>query len=384
MNLKTQGFILLDVDVVALNNAGKSTTSNFDNAVATKKIFKNGRTYTYVSGQAWRYWWRETLKSNHDWDLSPITRDSKIAFTEANPFLYADDDVFGYMKAAKEVKRDDDGNPILDKKGKEEKEDVTVTRISPLKNSVIISVGSAKTVENWSSMARQEGDSVPYSKEEYSAIMKGMFSIDLFQVGTFASYNKTGFKNLTEKARTEASNFQAIEINDPFIKDKTGEPKKLIQLPKNIRLKRIADTLAALKTISGGAMQTNNMADVTPKFIILASMKSGNHPFSHVAKGEGMNNDKVLLNIEGIKEVLNDYKDLFQGTIFIGKRSGFMDEYNEELKTLATEFDGEDYEEEIEKDGKNEKVTMTKLKVVFTTVNQAIDQYCEQVKTQLV
>ncbi|TXH22437.1 MAG: type I-B CRISPR-associated protein Cas7/Cst2/DevR, partial [Chitinophagaceae bacterium] len=43
--LKTQGFILIDVDVVALNNAGKNTSSNFENAVATKKIRKNGRTY---------------------------------------------------------------------------------------------------------------------------------------------------------------------------------------------------------------------------------------------------------------------------------------------------------------------------------------------------
>lgn len=363
MNLKTQGFILLDVDVVALNNAGKNTLSNFDNAVATKKIFKNGRTYTYVSGQAWRYWWRETLRQNHAWELSPITREAKVAFTEANPFLYADDDIFGYMKAAKDVKKDDDGNPILDKKGKEEKENVTVTRISPLKNSVIISVGSTRTVENWSSMARQEGDSVPYSKEEYSAIMKGMFSIDLFQVGTFASYNKTGFKNLTEKGVTEASNFQAVEINDPFVKDKNGEAKKLVQLPQSVRIQRITDTLAALKTISGGAMQTNNMADVTPKFIVLTSMNSGNHPFSHIAKSEGMNNsDKVLLNIEGIKEVLNDYKEQFQGTVFIGKRSGFMDEYNEELKALETEFPN----------------------VKVLTVNQAIDQYCEQVKTQIV
>jgi CRISPR-associated protein Cst2 len=362
MNLKTQGFILIDVDVVALNNAGKNTTSNFDNAVATKKIFKNGRAYAYVSGQAWRYWWRETLKQNHAWVLSPITRDAKIAFTEANPFLYADDDVFGYMKAAKEIKKDDDGNPLLDKKGKEEKKDVTVTRISPLKNSVIISVGSTRAVENWSSMARQDGDSVPYSKEEYSAIMKGMFSIDLFQVGTFASYNKTGFKNLTEKAKNEASKFQAIEINDPFVKDKNGEAKKLLQLPQNIRIQRIIETISALKTISGGAMQTNNMADVTPKFIILASMSSGNHPFSHVAKSEGMNNDKAILNIEGIREVLNDYKDQFQGTVFIGKRSGFMDEYNEELKTLEMDF----------------------LNVKFLTVNQAIDKYCEQLKNQIV
>src|SRR5690606_33015699 len=85
MNLKTQAFILLDVDVVALNNAGKSTSSNFDNAVATKKIYKNGRTYTYVSGQAWRFWWRDALQKHFGWSVSPIIRDNKIAFTAADP-----------------------------------------------------------------------------------------------------------------------------------------------------------------------------------------------------------------------------------------------------------------------------------------------------------
>jgi CRISPR-associated protein Cst2 len=361
MNLKTQGFILLDVDVVALNNAGKSNSSNFDNAVATKKIYKNGRAYTYVSGQAWRYWWREALKMNHNWNLSPVTRESKIAFTDADPLQYADDDVFGYMKAAKDVVRDDDGNPVLDKKGKEQKEDVTVTRVSPLKNSVIVSVGAVSVAENWSSMARQEGDSVPYSKEEYSAVMKGMFSLDLFQVGTFSSYNKTGFKNLTEKLKAEAKDKGGKEINDPFVKTKSGEPQKLVQLAKDIRIQRVVDTVAALKTISGGAMQTNNMGDVTPTFIILSTMACGNHPFSHVAKSEGQRGEIALLNIEGLKEILNDYKEQFKGNIFIGKRSGFLDEYNDELKALEAEF-------------KNVKVL---------SVNQAIDQYCEQVKTQM-
>jgi CRISPR-associated protein Cst2 len=247
MNLKTQGFILIDVDVVALNNAGKSSSSNFDNAVATKKIYKNGRTHTYVSGQAWRYWWREALKVNHGWAMSPITRESKIAFTDANPIQYADDDIFGYMKAAKDVVRNEDGNPVVDKKGKEQKEDVTVTRISPLKNSAIISVSTANTVENWSSMARQLGDSVPYSKEEYSAIMKGMFSLDLFQVGTFATYNKTGFKNLTEKLKAEAIEQGAAEIDDPFVKSKTGAPQKLVQLAKDTRVQRTIDAISALK-----------------------------------------------------------------------------------------------------------------------------------------
>lgn len=351
MNLKTQGFILLDVDVVALNNAGKSTTSNFDNAVATKKISKNGKIFTYVSGQAWRYWWRDTLQKNHGWLLSPITRDSKIAFTDANPIVYADDDIFGYMKAVKEE--------ITGEDGKKKKVDATVTRTSPLKNSAIISVGAVRTAENWSSMARQEGDSVPYSKEEYSAIMKGMFSFDLTQVGTFATYNKTGFKNLTETLKIEALKSGAKEIDDAFVKDRKGNPQKLIRLDKTIRQKRIIETLKALKTISGGAMQTDNMGDVTPKFIILVTTTTGNHPFSHIVKNDGINNDKVLLNIKGIQEVLKDYEQEFVGTVYIGKRSGFMDEYQEELESLQSE------------------------KVRYTSVNQAIDSYCEQLATQL-
>ncbi len=363
MNLKTQGFILLDVDVVALNNAGKSTTSNFDNAVSTKKVFKNGRAYTYVSGQAWRYWWRDTLQKNHNWELSPITRESKIAFTAADPIKYADDDIFGYMKAAKDVIVDEEGKPLLDKKGKEQTENVTVTRISPLKNSVIVSVGSTRPVENWSSMARQEGDSVPYVKEEYSAIMKGMFSLDLEQAGTFSNYNKTGFKNLTEKLKEQAIANGATEIDDKFVKDGKGNAQKLVRLSKEIRTKRITDTFQALKSISGGAMQTNNMGDVTPKFIVLATTTTGNHPFSHIASSEGLNSDKVYLNIDGIKEVLKDYKLQIEGTVFIGKRSGFFDDYTTSLKEL--EALGDEYPT-----------------VKIGSINETIDNYCEQLKNQ--
>ena len=73
-NIKTQGFILLDVDVVALNNAGKTTSSNNENAVATKTIRKNGRSYVYASGQAWRYWWREALQKNVGWIKKFLTK----------------------------------------------------------------------------------------------------------------------------------------------------------------------------------------------------------------------------------------------------------------------------------------------------------------------
>jgi CRISPR-associated protein Cst2 len=352
-NLKAQGFILIDVDVVALNNAGKNTQSNFDNAVSTKRIYKDGKSYVYVSGQAWRYWWRDTLQKTFNWDLSPITRDSKIAFTAADPIKYADDDIFGYMKAATEE--------VKDEKGKIKKENITVTRVSPLRNSVLVSAGAVRPTENWSSMARQDGDSVPYGKQEYSAIMKGMFSLDLEQAGTFASYNKTGFKNLTEVLRKQALENGASEIEDPFLKDEKGNPYKLIRLSPAIREKRIGETIQALKNISGGAMQTNNMGDVTPKFVVLATLNSGNHPFSHIVSTCGKDNDIVELNIDALKEVLRDYQNNIQGNIFIGRRAGFFDDKADALKALAEEFPN----------------------VKILTINEAIDQYTEQLKKQL-
>lgn len=343
-NIKTQGFVLIDVDVVALNNAGKNTQSNYDNAVATKTIRKNGRSYVYVSGQAWRFWWRESLQKHFGWKMSPITRESKIAFTDANPIMFPDDDIFGYMKAPKGSKE-------------------TVTRVSPLKNSAIISVSSTTPIENVSSMARHEGAPVLFGKQEYSAIMKGMFSIDLAMVGTFSDYDRTGYKNLSKVLLEEAEKSDAEKIDDPFVLDGKGNPKKLIRLAKETRQKRASDTIQALKTISGGAMQSNNMADVTPKLIILVTTSTGNHPFSHVVKSYGEWEQNIEFNFDGLVEVLKDYKETFEGNIFIGRRSGFMDEIANDLKSLETMED------------------IPTVKVL--SVNEAIDQYCIQMKSQI-
>jgi len=143
-NYFVHGSILIDVDGASLNNWGSDATNTqgMDNTSAVKKVFKNGRMYAVVAGQAWRYWWRESLGLN-GWDLSPITRDKKVAFTEANPLEYADDDIFGYMRASKDEVKDKDGNIVLTggkgkNKDKPKMVDVTVTRVSPLKNSILM------------------------------------------------------------------------------------------------------------------------------------------------------------------------------------------------------------------------------------------------------
>lgn len=220
----------------------------------------------------------------------------------------------------------------------------------------MISVASIRPVSNWSSMARQNGDSVPFARQEYSAIMKGMFSLDVDMVGTFSDYNRSGYKNISETLKKKAINEGASEIADPF---GTG---KLVRLPLAIRQKRIVDTVLSLKNISGGAMQTNNMGDVTPKFIVLASMNTGNHPFSHIAISRGDRDERALLNITGLREVLNEYKENFIGKVFIGRRSGFFDDYDKELKELA-----DDYKDRIE----------------YLPVNAAIDKFSEQLKSQI-
>ena len=343
----TQGFILIDVDVAALNNAGSDPTTNLENAVAAKKISKNGKQYPYVSGQAWRYWWRETLKNDFNWEMSPITREKKIAFTEADPFKYSDDDIFGYMRAAKKI--------IVDSKtGKEKTENVTLTRISPLKNSALIAVAYNPIVQNWSSMSRHEGDAVPYGKDEYCAMMKGMFSIDLNQVGTFSMYGRTGFLNINETMKELFLNNGAIEIDDPIAKDSKGNPLRMVQLKKEIRLKRIQETILALKTLSGGAKLTTNLADVTPKLIILATLRSGNHPFSHLAKEEL---GKTIFSIEALIQIANDYRSQFDGKIYIGKRAGFMDELNSEF----------------------EKLVLGNNSFFYGSVNEAINKYVETI-----
>ena len=342
-----QGFVLIDVDVAALNNAGSDTSTSLENAVATKRIQKNGRQYPYVSGQAWRYWWRETLRNDFGWNLSPVIREKKIAYTEADPFQYPDDDIFGYMRAGKKEIADP-------KTGKTKSENVTLTRISPLKNSALIGVAYNPIIQNLSSMTRQEGDAVPYGKDEYCAVMKGMFSIDLDQVGTFSMSVRTGFCNINEAMKQVMLNNGAIEIDDPFAKDVQGNTLKLVRISKTERAKRVIETILALKTLNGGAKQTTNLADVTPKLAVLTIFKSGNHPFSHLAKEE---RGEAVFSLDALKEVLNDYKDYFEGRVYIGRRSGFMDELDEELSKLAKE----------------------NTTVVLGTVNEVIDQFVENI-----
>jgi hypothetical protein len=54
-----------------------------------------------VSAQSFRYWLRMGLETEPGtlWRAAPVRREGKIAYTDANPIEYWDDDLFGYMRA---------------------------------------------------------------------------------------------------------------------------------------------------------------------------------------------------------------------------------------------------------------------------------------------
>ncbi|HRR95722.1 MAG TPA: type I-B CRISPR-associated protein Cas7/Cst2/DevR [Candidatus Ratteibacteria bacterium] len=310
MSKIVNGFMLIDAPWSALNNAGIDVGERTDNAVKVKIIRKGRDVYPYVSGQAVRYWWRETLAQKFGWKLSPVERVQKVAYTSANPIDYDDDDMFGYMRAAKEE---------VEKNGKKQKIDVTVTRISPLKNSPLLSIYPQTPTNDFGVMARQkEGGPVPFEHEFYSVILKGIFSIDIENVGKFYEIEKSGYENMSPKL-IEHSKEMGLEHN---------EEEKFWKMPIDIRRKRIKEVILALPYLSGGAKLTEHLTDVSPKFLILAVLEGGNHIFMNVCDENG-------INFKALTQVIEDYKEEILSDVYIGKREGFLDDINKELDEFA-------------------------------------------------
>ena len=312
MTKNALGFVLIDAPHSALNMGQADPGAADENETPVKIIWRDGRPIPYVSAQAWRYWWRNTLESRFSWRMSPIDRQAKIAFTSANPFIYPDDDVFGYMRALKNA------------------EGGTLTRLSPLKTSPLISVLPQQPTSDFGVMSRHEGDPVPHQHEFYSTVLKGIFSLDLSSVGIFREVPRTGYKNLDERYTAKPEIQEAITKSQAI-----KEQEDTWTLPKTERISRAKETIGALPYLNGGAKLTLHLTDVTPKFIILAVISGGNHLFMNITSSD----PNKLINAAALKEVITDYKDSFLSDVFIGRQEGFQDALKEELENLRNELD---------------------------------------------
>ncbi|AAL81246.1 type I-B CRISPR-associated protein Cas7/Cst2/DevR [Pyrococcus furiosus DSM 3638] len=319
------GFVLIDAPHSALNMLGIDENLPDRNVTRVKTLRRGGNRYVYVSPQAWRYWWRTTLKEYFKWELSPLFREEKQVFTAANPIKYPDDDVFGYMRAYKK-------NNV----------NVTVTRVSPLKNTPLISVlpdRSSLTIDEGYA-SRHEGDPVPYSQEFYSTVLKGAFSLDLDLVGRFTTKNKAGYKNLLTRSdipkKGKAGEIvKEIEELEKLAREIGVEIKEEEWImPKEVRKKRAVETIKALRYLTGGAKQTQYHTDVTPKFFLGIIVNGGINPFiSGIVREE---KGEIILDAEALATRLEDFSEIIDSELFLGYDKGFVKELGLDIEALKS------------------------------------------------
>lgn len=322
------GLLLIDAPASALNNLGAIEGERYDNSTGVKIIRANDGIYPYVSAQSFRYWLRDTARAvNKNWKAAPIYREEKVAYTDANPIEWWDDDLFGYMRApskreSAKAKRDADTS----RAGETETKD-TITRVAPFRVSTLVSIAPTRPTSDFGVMSRHEGDPVPYEHQFYRTTLQGLFSLDLRQCGTFTYKNKTGFRNLDD-VRIKMAEEKGLEL----IVD-----EKAYRLPKQQRLERVMALFDAMAHLDGGAKQTQHYTDVSPVVVILAVTKGGNHIFGHVIKANGKGLPEF--NTEAMQEALRVFGDDLLSKVYIGWVRGYADDERAKVEALANEKD---------------------------------------------
>jgi len=291
------GAVLIEANGAALNNAGQAEGLRVENAIVVKQIRIGRLRFPYVSGQAWRRWWREVLYADFGWTPSEVTREEKSAYTKGDPIAYEEDDLFGYMAARKRKVAAG-----------------TNRRISPLKNSLLISVLPNVITNDFGHFSRNlppDTDIIPFEAEHYTTYLQGVFTISLADVGRFVVGEMADLSD--EILREHQAKLQQDQNNE-----------RVYWLPKSERIKRVQDVVRALARLRGGAHLARNLSDVTPVVVLVGFLNGGNAPFQRLFEPDE-NNERVLLNLTRLRSVLEDYKDrlLVEGNskaLFFGYR----------------------------------------------------------------
>ncbi|MGO8948891.1 MAG: type I-B CRISPR-associated protein Cas7/Cst2/DevR [Ktedonobacterales bacterium] len=320
------GLLVIDASASALNNLGNIPGDREDNSVGVKNIRTKEGYFPYVSAQAFRYWHRMTLQAQiADWKAAPIYREEKIAYTDSNPIIYWDDDLFGYMRAPSKresarTKREADTSRV-----NETETTSTITRAAPFRVSTLVSVAPVSITNDFGTMSRHEGNPVPHEHQFYRASLRGLFSLDLHASGTFSYRDKTGFRNLDDE-RVK----QAIERRLEHL-----EVEKSYRLPLAERVQRIQALFEGLARLEGGAKQTLHYTDVAPSLVILAITRGGNHIFNYVVGANAQG--KLEMKLEAWQETLRVFASELLSDVYIGWTQGYLDDVRKEFMGVVNQ-----------------------------------------------
>lgn len=289
----------------------------------------------YVSAQSWRRWLRSTFQQENpnephtelkSLDTNAKENTNKIG-TEMNPVNFAEDDVFGYMRAAKKQGKNKKIADEIEDLSEEEMEGVSdsqskkvktekveaVMRSSPFSSSILKSIR-----KDWSVVQYDEGfvhlkvgTPLPYKTEFYNTHLQGIFGLNYERLGIFRNGG------------------DRVELDKPFVTKFLGEgkvclvegEKDVYEITENKRRERAAMILKALAVLRGGAKQAQFGTDVSPKAIIVAGMNCGNLIFNDLfAEVDG----KPTIKIDALKETIDDYRNRIVTPIYIGIREGYL------------------------------------------------------------
>jgi CRISPR-associated protein Cst2 len=265
------------------------------NLVDVKKYKFNGVDYPYVSGQAMRYYWKESIRrliSTADYCVANVK--GETCGDIENCIL---DDLFGFMTTEK-------------KKGAQ-------TRVSPIKMSPamgLLSLNDNLTIDFLTRRKPQEevgelkGDIV--NVELAVNLYKAGFSIDVVKIGS-------------EEKIDPAKKKRGIEYGI------SGEKRK----------ERLLLALNAFKNISDFSKQARVLTDFTPDIILLSVQDRYNHLLQKALELKA--NNYIELNTVRLGEIISDLKksndSIFAGLLSgVFKNEGDIKKKLEELKTTVT------------------------------------------------
>jgi CRISPR-associated protein Cst2 len=269
---------LSKVSFSSLNGSDKEV----DNINPIKKItLSNGEELPYVSSQAIRRALRDKVEELGN-TLSPVNVSSTekgAPKTALDPIKYIDDDLFGYMDASK---------------GEDGAAGTSNTRTSPVRVESLMALATYKGDLDYATnfMGKKIGlNPNIFETEIHSGVYRGTILIELDRVG-----------------------------KETRIKDKKTRELETVDLVNNQeKANRVIAFLNAFQTLWSQGRQTRFLADISPKFIAAAMMKSKNPIFLEAVDLTEDGN----VDIEKLNTVISDYGKFIENHVLAAQEAVF-------------------------------------------------------------
>lgn len=269
---------LSKVSFASLNGSDKEV----DNINPIKKVtLQNGEELPYVSSQAIRRALRDKIEELGG-SISPVdvsSTDKGAPKTALNPIKYMDDDLFGYMDATK---------------GAEAGMGTSNVRTSPVRVESLLALATYKGDLDYATnfMGKKIGlNPNIFETEIHSGVYRGTILIELDRIGKETS-----------------------------LKDKKTRELVTVDLVDNEeKAQRVITFLNAFQTLWSQGRQTRFLADISPKFIAVALMKSKNPIFLEALELT----EEGKVDVSKLQTVTSDYEKFIDDYLFAAQEAVF-------------------------------------------------------------